>query len=97
MSTSVKMSEETKRLINRLQARIVLATGRKPSQQEILDQILRLASEDEEELIRRLSGVKLPLSSREIELLMKVPTDWGVATSEPEIDEVLYGYKKRRK
>jgi hypothetical protein len=97
MSTSVKMSEETKRLVDRLQARIVLATGRKPSQQEILDQILRLASEDEEDLIRRLSGVKLPLSSREIKELMKVPTDWGVATNESEIDEVLYGYKKRRK
>ncbi len=97
MSTSVKMSEGTKRLIDRLQARIVLTTGRKPSQQEILDQVLRLASEDEEDLIRRLSGVKLPLSRREIEALMKIPTDWGIATSEPEIDEVLYGYKKRRR
>ncbi len=48
MTTSVKVNEETKRLVDCLQARIVLATGRKPSQQEILYQILRLASEEEE-------------------------------------------------
>ncbi len=48
-------------------------------------------------MIRRLSGIKLPLPSREVQALMKVPTEWGVTTGESEIGEVLYGYKKRRK
>ena len=89
MSTSVKMSEETKKRLNRLQAKVILSTGRKPSQEQLLDAVVRLSSEREEELMRHLAGVNLPFSSREVEDLMKVITDWGAVTREEDIDKVL--------
>lgn len=96
MSTSVKISEDAKRLLDQLQAKIVLSTGRKASQEEILDTIVKLSSEREEELIIRLAGVELPLSPRDIETLLKFSSKWGVSTSEEEIDQTLYGESKKR-
>jgi len=93
MSTSVKISEEGKRLFDKLQARFVIATGKKVSQQELLDTLVRLSTEWEDELFGLITGVRLPLPPEEIEELMKKPTDWGVETREEEIDIHLYGRK----
>ena len=93
MTTSVKMSEEGKRALDALQAKIVLATGKKMSQQELLDMLVKLSTQREEELIKFIAGVKLPLPPEEVERLMKLPTDWGVITKEEEIDEYLYSRK----
>jgi hypothetical protein len=95
MSTSVKISVEAKKLLDKLQAKVVLSIGRKPSQEEVLDAILRLSTERQDEIITRLAGVKLPLSARETEQLMAVPEDWGVRTKEEDIDEILYGPKRK--
>ena len=97
MNTSVKMSAETKKLLDRLQAKLVLSTGKKPSQEELLDTIVRLSSEREEELLARVTGVRFPFSEREAEAVMKLPTDWGAVTREQDIDRVLYGKGTRRK
>lgn len=93
MSTSVKISEEGKRLFDKLQARFVIATGKKVSQQELLDTLVRLSTEWEDELFGLITGVRLPLPPEEIEELMEKPTDWGVETREEEIDIHLYGRK----
>jgi len=93
MSTSVKMSGESKRLLDTLQARLVIATGKKISQQELLDTLVRLSTEREHELFGLIAGVRLPLPPEEVEKLMKIPTDWGVETREEEIDTILYGLK----
>lgn len=82
MTTSIRISEEDKRALDALQAKIVLATGKKMLQQELLDMLLKF-----------IAGVKLPLPSEEVEKLMKLPTDWEVETKEKEIDEYLYGRK----
>ncbi len=95
MSTSVKISGECKRLLDRLQARLIIATGRKVSQQELLDTMVRLSAEREDELFKLIAGVRLPLSPEEVEKLMKLPTDWGVETREEEIDIHLYGQKDK--
>ena len=97
MTTSVKISEEAKELLDKLQAKVVLSLGRKPSQEKVLDAILRLSTERQEEIITRLAGVRLPLSPDEIENLMAVPEDWGVMTKEEDIDEFLYGRRKKRR
>jgi len=94
MSTSVKISGEGKSLLDRLQARLVIATGRKVSQQELLEILVRLSSEREDELISYMAGVKLPLPPGEFEKLMKLRTNWGVETREEEIDIYLYGRKE---
>ena len=93
MSTSVKISGECKRLLDTLQARLIIATGKKVSQQELLDTMVRLSAEREDELFRLIAGVRLPLPPEEFEKLMKLPTDWGVETREEEIDIHLYGRK----
>ncbi len=91
MSTSVKISEDAKRLLEKLQARIVLSTGKRPSQEEILDTIVELSTEKEEEVIARMAGLRFPFSPREVDALMKIPLDWSVKTKEEEINKVLYG------
>jgi hypothetical protein len=97
MSTSVKISEEGKRILDSLQAKLVLATGKKVSQQELLEIIMKFSIEREEELIKLLSGLKIPLSPKDIEAFMNLPIDWGVETKEDEIDEYLYGKRSKRK
>jgi len=94
MSTSVKISSECKRLLDKLQARLIIAKGRKISQQELLDTVVRLSTEKEGELIKYMASVSLPLPPEEVERLMKLPTDWGVETGEEEIDKYLYGRKE---
>jgi hypothetical protein len=96
MSKSVKISEECKSVLDILQARLVLATGKKMSQQELLEALVRLSAEREDELVKFMAGVKLPLPLEEVEKLMKLPTDWGVETKEEEIDIYLYGRKGGR-
>ncbi|MFQ6077394.1 MAG: hypothetical protein ACE5Z5_14910 [Candidatus Bathyarchaeia archaeon] len=93
MSTSVKMSREGKRVLDTLQARLLLATGKKIPQQELLDTLVKLSAEREDELVNFIAGIKLPLPPEEVERLMTLPRDWGVETREGEIDTYLYGQK----
>ncbi len=93
MSTSVKISGECKRLLDTLQARLIITTGKKISQQKLLDTLVRLSVEKEDELLDLIAGVQLPLPPEEFEKLMEIPTDWGVKTREEEIDVHLYGRK----
>ena len=90
----MKISSECKRLLDKLQARLIIAKGRKISQQELLDTVVRLSTEKEGELIKYMASVSLPLPPEEVERLMKLPTDWGVETGEEEIDKYLYGRKE---
>jgi hypothetical protein len=91
MSASVKMSGEGKRILDTLQARILLATGKKLPQRELLDAIVKLSAEREDELVKLIAGVKLPLPPEEVEKLFALPIDWGIETKEEEIDIYLYG------
>lgn len=96
MSTSIKISEKAKRVLDMIQAKITLATGRKYSQQELLDMIIESSDEDKEEMIRRLTKFQ-HLSEKEIDSLNKLSVDWKIRTKEEEIDLYLYGSKKERK
>lgn len=51
MSTSVKMSESAKSRLEELQAEIRLETGRKVTQQELLDRLVENAYGSKNELI----------------------------------------------
>jgi adenylate kinase family enzyme len=93
MSTSIKISEKAKRVLDTIQARITLATGKKYSQQELLDMIIESSDDNKEEIVRRLTKVKL-LSKKEIDALKKLSIDWGVHTNEEDIDLYLYGGKE---
>ncbi len=92
MATTVKISEETNRRLDRLQARVLLRTGKKLSKQEILEQLVRAGLTDEGLVVRRSSKVRYPVSDRAWKkLLGAVVSDWGVVTREEDIDRILYG------
>ncbi len=92
MATTVKITEETNRKLDRLQARILLRTGRKLSKQEILEHLIREGLTDEGLLVRRSSKVRYPVPDRAWKKLLRaVVSDWGVVTREKDLDRILYG------
>ena len=56
MGTSVKMSGEAKRILDFLQVRL-LTTGKKISQQDLLDTLVRFSAEREDELVSFIIGI----------------------------------------
>jgi hypothetical protein len=91
VNTSVKMSEDTKAVLDTVQARLVLMRSKRLSQQEILEAMVNFSAEREEELSRYLAGVSLPLPKNDLSKLMSLPKNWGVRTTERDIDSALYG------
>lgn len=90
MSTSVKISLESKKRLEQLQAMLTLKLGRKIPQHEILDALIKLGTSNIDDLIKYFSKLKFPLSPSEIRKVLSLPSDWGVRTSEKEIDKVVY-------
>lgn len=93
MATSVKMAADTKSRLEELQAAIKLETGTKVTQQELLDRIVDHAFDSRDDLIDsfRDDDDWEGLSTEEIERFLSGTTDWGVETTEEEVDEILYG------
>ena len=93
MATSVKMDERTKSRLEELQALVKLATGRKVSQQELLDRLVDRAYESREELVDsfRENDEWEGLSEAEIEQWLSGTMASGSAIDEDDVDEVLYG------
>ena len=87
MSTSIKVRGEDKKDFDRLQSEFTLRFGKKITQQELFSRIIELVEDAKEIFIK---GVYLPLSEGEIEEIRKLQSDWGIVTSEEEIDEILY-------
>jgi len=87
MSTSIKVRGEDKKDFDRLQSELTLRFGKKITQQELFSRIIELEGDAKEGFIK---GVYLPLSEGEIEEIRKLQSDWGIVTSEEEIDEILY-------
>nr|QNO52914.1 hypothetical protein PANBHIFL_00029 [Methanosarcinales archaeon ANME-1 ERB6] len=87
MSTSIKVRGEDKKDFDRLQSELTLRFGKKITQQELFSRIIELVGDAKEIFIK---GVYLPLSEGEIEDFRKLQSDWGIVTSEEEIDEILY-------
>lgn len=85
MPTTIKVSDETKKLLDTIQARVTLTTGKKKTLSEIIDTITRIALRHENEL---LQAEKLP--PLEKDPAMKPPIDWGVKTDASKVDEYIY-------
>ncbi|MFB6220953.1 MAG: hypothetical protein ABEH90_05895 [Halolamina sp.] len=91
MVTSVKMDDETKSRIERLQAEIRLETGTRATQQEILARIVERAVDSRAELIDSFRDEQVPVSDAEREAFHEGMVSSGVSTAEEDIDDVLYG------
>lgn len=90
MSASIKLSEDAKRTLEKLQARITLATGSKIPQQHLLDTIIRLSADNIDQILETAKRAR-PLTGSQLDALLGAPMDWGAETQEEEIDQTLYG------
>ncbi|VVB85100.1 Uncharacterised protein [uncultured archaeon] len=85
MTTTIKVSNETKQRLDMLQAKMTLTFGTKKTLTELVDTITRIALRHENEL---LEPEKLP--PLEKDPAMKPPVDWGVRTDASKVDEYIY-------
>ena len=91
MATSVKMDDDTKSRIERLQAEIRLETGTRVTQQEILARLVERAIESKADLIDSFRDQRVPLADSDRETFHDEMVSSGVTTTEDDIDDVLYG------
>jgi hypothetical protein len=91
MATAVKMDEETKSMLEELQAEIKLKTGTKVTQQELLAQLVASAVESRTEFINSFREGSTALSDAEIAAFNDGQISSGVETTEDDIDDILYG------
>lgn len=90
MVTAVKMGEDTKSKLEELQAEIKLRTGRKVTQQEVLEQLVESAYTSRDAFIDSFRD-SATLSDAELAAFNEGQISSGVATDEDDIDEILYG------
>ncbi len=50
-----------------------------------------------DEFVERISKSKQPISDEEYQRVLALVGDWGIETTWEQVDEVLYGLKKRRR
>ncbi|SNZ04331.1 hypothetical protein SAMN06269185_0525 [Natronoarchaeum philippinense] len=91
MATSVKMDDDTKDRLERLQAEIRLTTGTKVTQQEILARLVENAIESKADLLDSFREERVPVSESDRRAFHEGMVSSGTATSEEDIDDVLYG------
>ena len=91
MATSVKMDDDTKSRLERLQAEIRLKTGQRVTQQEILARLVENAIESKVDLVDSFREQRVPISEDEREAFHRGMVSSGDATTEEDIDDVLYG------
>ena len=90
MSTSIKISERAKSKLEELQAEIRLETGKKVTQQELLDRLVEESYESKDEVVDSYRDDFDGLSQEEIDQWLSGTSDWGTETSEEDVDEILY-------
>jgi hypothetical protein len=91
MTTSVKMEDRTKSRLEELQAEIRLETGKKVTQQELLDRIVEDAYSSKADLIDSFRDEWDGLTDEEVERWLSGTVASGDPVEEDEIDDVLYG------
>jgi len=91
MATSVKMDDETKSRLERLQAEIRLKTGNRVTQQEVLSRLVENAIDSKTELIDSFREERVPVSEDERDAFHEGMVSSGRSTAEEDIDDVLYG------
>lgn len=89
MSTTVRIKEEDKDRLDRLQAKITLETGEKPSLEEVLHRLVILGQRSQGDLLH--ADEVSQWSEAEKEAVMSATHDLGFQTSWEDIDNVLYG------
>ncbi len=92
MTENIKVHEKDKQIFDMLQAELTLRTGKKITQQDLFSGIIEFARSKKEKFFGKL--LKLPLSEKEIKKIKSLQSDWGVITTQKEIDMVIYGAER---
>ncbi|MBS7626402.1 hypothetical protein KEJ51_05105 [Candidatus Bathyarchaeota archaeon] len=95
--TTVKLSEDDKKKLEKLQALVTLKAGGKISQQELLSTLIREALDRSDEFLEKMCKTNIPIPDQEYEKILSLVEDWGVETRWEEIDQALYGAGVKRK
>ncbi len=91
-TTAVKVTSETNEALDLLQARVRLRTGKRVTKDSLIQDLVRRELERDEEDLILLKPSKLPIPDRAWRrIIQRIPSDWGVETSEEDIDRILYG------
>jgi acyl-CoA hydrolase len=91
VTTSIRVDDSTKRKINRIQAKILLETGIRITQQQIVSLLADWGTENMEAFRRILADNPVQLDNDEIKAYEKHRVSTGVRTSPEEADRILYG------
>ena len=95
MTTSVKVSEEDKARLEKLQAILTLRSGSKSTQEELLSALIADGLERVDEFSQRMMGATVPISDEEYRRILALVEDWGFETRWEELDKVVYGRGER--
>ena len=89
MATSIKVRDTTKTDLEKLQANLFLKFGKKLSQQDLIDILVRFGAGNLEKLILEQKSNKI--SKDNLADIFKLSEDWGVETHPDDLDDILYG------
>lgn len=90
MAVAVKVDEDAKSRLEKLQAEIRLRTGESVTQQDLLSRLIDDAYESREDVIDSFRRSTVPLADEEKEALRRGRISSGVETDEEDVDDVLY-------
>ncbi len=91
MTTSIKVDDETKHKIEKLRAQLLLNTGQKITQQQLVGLLTEWGVNNLEIIEQIVSDQPTILSEEESKAYQKFRKPTGVRTSSKEIDKYLYG------
>ena len=91
MSTAVKMDEEAKSKLEKLQAEIRLKTGTKVTQQELLSELIERVVDSRSEFVDSFRDGSPELSEEDLDQFNRGTIASGVETDGEDIDDILYG------
>jgi hypothetical protein len=89
MASSVKIKDNTKNELERLQAEILLKTNKKFSQQDLIDILINFGKNHLEELLEITTSKTL--TQNDVDEVLALSSAWGIETTPESIDDIIYG------
>jgi hypothetical protein len=90
MTSTIKVDDQLKRRFDQQQAKILLETGKKVSQQELMEHLLNQVESNEEDFLKDIQKIQLPFPTHNRKRMLGLQFDLGVDTSKEDEDKVIY-------
>jgi hypothetical protein len=90
-TTSVKLTEDDKRKLEKLQALVTVKTSKKVTQQEILSKLISKATKEVDTFVDETFENTVPMPDDAYQRMLSLTSDWGVKTKWQDIDKAIYG------